>query len=94
MFQEGEAIFYRTSVLALESKHDFCMKDAIPAQEEFRGLLEAFPTLSAIVEERLTTVAQVAVFRPTSGCDGGGMAEARVFGGAGEEGSRVRWVFR
>lgn len=65
------------------------MKDAIPAQEEFRGLLEAFPTLSAIVEERLTTVAQVAVFRPASGGDGGGAAE---FGGAGEEGSRVRWV--
>ncbi|CAN0308724.1 unnamed protein product, partial [Ectocarpus sp. 4 AP-2014] len=61
--QEGEAIFYRSSALTLESRHDFCMKDAIPAQEDFRGLLEAFPTLSAIVDERLTTVAQVAVFR-------------------------------
>ncbi|CAN0047140.1 unnamed protein product [Ectocarpus sp. 13 AM-2016] len=87
--QEGEAIFYRSSVLTLESRHDFSMKDAIPAQEDFRGLLEAFPTLSAIVGERLTTVAQVAVFRPASGCDGGGAAE---FGGAGEEGSRVRVI--
>ncbi|CAM9309857.1 unnamed protein product [Pylaiella littoralis] len=64
--QEGEAIFYRRSVLTLESSHDFSMKDAIPALEEFRGLLEAFPVLSTIVEEHLTTVAQVAVFRPSS----------------------------
>ncbi|CAN0484431.1 unnamed protein product, partial [Hapterophycus canaliculatus] len=61
--QEGEAIFYRSSALTLESRHDFSMKDAIPALEDFRALLKAFPSLKTIVEERLTTVAQVAVFR-------------------------------
>ncbi|CAN0201768.1 unnamed protein product, partial [Scytosiphon promiscuus] len=73
--QEGEAIFYRSSTLTLESRHDFTMKDAIPALQEFRDLLKAFPSLKTIVEERLTTVAQVAVFRPSSKCgdgDGGG----------------------
>lgn len=41
------------------------MRDAIPELSEFEGLLKAFPTLAAIVAERLTTVAQVAVLRPT-----------------------------
>lgn len=40
------------------------MRDAIPALAEFKGLLKAFPFLEAIVKERLTTVAQVAVLRP------------------------------
>lgn len=47
------------------------MKDAIPALEEFRDLLKAFPSLKTIVEKRLTTVAQVAVFRPSAKCMGG-----------------------
>lgn len=63
--QEGEALFYRSSALALESSHDFTMSDAIPRLEEFKGLLKAFPFLLTIVEERLTTVAQVAVLRPS-----------------------------
>lgn len=40
------------------------MRDVIPSMEEFKGLLKAFPSLSAIVHDRLTTVAQVAVLRP------------------------------
>lgn len=81
------------------------MRDAIPALEEFRGLLEAFPLLSAIVEERLTTVAQIAVFRPTSppsgpgGGSAGGAGAAKAGGEAGpgqgideEGGSSVRFV--
>lgn len=34
---------------------------------EFRELLKAFPSLGEIVRDRLTTVAQVAVLRPTLG---------------------------
>ena len=86
--KEGEAIFYRTSALTLESRHDFSMRDAIPALEEFRGLLEAFPLLDTIVRERLTTVAQVAVFSPSSASpsrDGGGGRNASVGGAEGGE---------
>eukprot|EP00903_Cladosiphon_okamuranus_P010394 g9832.t1 len=102
--QEGEAIFYRSSVLTLEARHDFSMKDAIPAMEEFRGMLKAFPLLKAIVEERLTTVAQIAVFRPTSptgthgmsgrgGGDAYGQGEGPKYGKKEEEkGSSVRLI--
>lgn len=94
VFQEGEAIFYRSSALTLESTHDFSMRDAIPALEEFRGLLEAFPHVSTIVEERLTTVAQIAVFRPTSSPGGGVGPEqgGQVEGEEDGEGSSVRYA--
>lgn len=85
--QEGEAIFYRSSALTLEARHDFSMKDAIPAMEEFRGLLEAFPLLKAIVEERLTTVAQIAVFRPTLPS---GSSDMSGRGGVGDDGEGAR----
>ncbi len=91
--QEGEAIFYRSSALELESRHDFPMRDAIPALEEFRGLLEAFPHLSTIVRERLTTVAQVAVFLPSSSVSsacGSGGDTGRSGGGRGAAGARQR----
>lgn len=58
------------------------MRDAIPALEEFHDLLEAFPLLSTIVKERLTTVAQIAVFRPTSPS---AVAVAVAGGGAGRD---------
>lgn len=69
--QEGEAMFYKRSVLELESRHDFAMRDAIPLQEDFKGLLKAFPFLLTMFETRLTTVAQIAVFRPASCADTG-----------------------
>ena len=85
--QEGEAIFFRRSVLELESRHDFAMQDAIPSIEEFKGLLKAFPSLDAIVRERLTTVAQMAVLRPTRS---GAVAAAAAGEGAASNESRVR----
>ena len=64
--QEGEAVFYKRSVLELESRHHFAMRDAIPLQEDFKGLLKAFRFLVTMFETRLTTVAQIAVFRPAT----------------------------
>lgn len=65
--QEGEALFFRKSLLTLESRHDFTMRDAILELPEFREVLEAFPSLDEIIKDRLTTVAQVTVLRPTLG---------------------------
>lgn len=64
--QEGEAIFFRKSALELESSHDFAMRDAIPQVTDLKDLLKAFPSVVGIVADRLTTVAQVAVLRPTA----------------------------
>ena len=75
-------------MLELESRHDFAMQDAIPAMEEFKGLLKAFPPLATIVRERLTTVAQVAVLRPARG--GSVAAAAAAAAGTASEGARVR----
>ena len=72
------------------------MRDVIPSLEEFKGLLKASPSLSAMFEDRLTTVAQVAVFRPTRIADAGAHTEDSTvrcaWGGGGKGRAAVELV--